>query len=243
MPPLRIALVGDCKKNSPAQAATTLVMDQAGKALSLPSDNVWVATEKLVGEVSSLIVEYDGIIVMPGSPYQNIAGVLEVIRFARESKRPLLGTCGGMQHIVIEYARNFLGFKDAQHAEYDPYASPLFISPLKCSLVGQTLKVKLKPGSKAASFYAREEAIEQYYCNFGINPEFTHTLENGGLRITGVDKDGEARIVELPDHPFFLGTLFVPAPGSPPENPHPITHAFFRAAEARRVLRSHSKPQ
>ena len=78
---------------------------------------------------------------------------MRAIRFARESGIPLLGTCGGFQHLVIEYARNVLGFQDAEHAEYNPDASRLMISKLPCSLVDQILPIAISPGSLAASLY------------------------------------------------------------------------------------------
>lgn len=76
----------------------------------------------------------------------------------------------------------------------------------------------------------REVVTEQYYCNFGLNPAYQTQLHEGGLRVVGVDQDGEARIVELTDHPFFLATLFVPQVSSRPTQPHPLISAFLRAA-------------
>jgi CTP synthase (UTP-ammonia lyase) len=124
-------------------------------------------------------------VVSPGSPYHSLDGALRAIRFARESHRPFIGTCSGFQHAVIEYARNVLGFEDAQHAEYDAEASDLFVSALSCSLVGQTMSVRLEPGSRAASFYRQHEVAEQYYRNFGLNPAHQPRLHEGGFRVVG----------------------------------------------------------
>lgn len=88
--------------------------------------------------------------VTPGSPYKNLEKTLWAIRFARENGIPCFGTCGGFQHMVLEYARNVLGYQDAQHAEYDPYASSLFISALACSLAGRTMELHFEPGSRVA---------------------------------------------------------------------------------------------
>src|SRR5208282_6192757 len=98
----------------------------------------------------------------PGSPYKSLDGALAGIRYARENKVPFIGTCGGFQHLVIEYARNVMGFKDAAHAESDPYASCLFITPLSCSLVGKTMEVRVKPGTQAADIYRDTWASERY---------------------------------------------------------------------------------
>src|SRR5262249_1870747 len=150
---------------------------------------------------------YSGIWVTPGSPYKNLDKALWAIREARANRIPCLGTCGGFQHIIIEYARNVLGFKDAQHAEYDPYASSFFISKLACSLAGQKMQLTFLPGSQIAAIYDATLAAEEYYCNFGVNPDHLADLKSGPLKITGSDSEGEIRVVELPEHPFFIGTL------------------------------------
>jgi CTP synthase (UTP-ammonia lyase) len=100
---------------------------------------VWMGTKDLEPNAAATLAGIAGVWVAPGSPYQSLAGVLAAIRCARENEVPLLGTCGGFQHVVIEYARSVLGIADATHAEYDPYASHLFISRLACSLVGKTM--------------------------------------------------------------------------------------------------------
>ena len=101
-------------------------------------------------------------------------------QYAREHGVPCFGTCGGMQHIVLEYARNVLGFRDAQHAEYDPYASELFISALTCSLAGREMQLRLVAGSQVAKIYGGTTAVEQYYCNFGVHPDRVAVLASGG---------------------------------------------------------------
>ena len=131
---------------------------------------------------------------------------------------------------MIEYARNVLGFADAQHAEYDPYASDLFVSELTCSLAGQQMRVEIKADSKVYGFYGTGEVEEQYYCNFGLNPEHQSLIHEGGLRVVGVDQDGEARILELPERDFYVATLFVPQLTSSEEQPHPLIVAYLRAA-------------
>ena len=156
---------------------------------------------------------------------------LWAIRYAREHAIPTIGTCGGLQHIMLEYARNLLGFKDAQHAEYDPYASNLFISELACSLAGRQMELELVEGSKVAGIYGSTRAKEAYYCNFAVNPEYIEEIKNGPIRITGSDAEGEVRVIEYPDHPFFIATLFVPQTRSTSEKPHPLVNAFLTAIE------------
>jgi CTP synthase (UTP-ammonia lyase) len=119
-----------------------------------------------------------------------------------------------------------MNVQDAQHAEYDPYASVLFVSRLACSLVGRVMPLELKAGSLAALIYGKNIVEEHYYCNFGLNAQYQPALELAGMKVTGWDERQEARIFELPDHPFFVATLFVPQARSTPEDPHPIVQSF-----------------
>jgi len=189
-------------------------------------DSVWLSTAKID---QTLFDRFSGIWVAPGSPYRNRNKTLWAIRYARENDIPCFGTCGGFQHMIIEYARNVLGFSDASHAEYDPYASNLFISSLACALAGREMKLTFSSGSRVAQIYGGTSATEQYYCNFGVNPDHVSLLKSGALMITGSDIEGEIRVIELPGHSFFLGTLFVPQTRSTAERPHPLVTAFLRA--------------
>jgi CTP synthase (UTP-ammonia lyase) len=195
----------------------------------------WVSTGDLD---QSLFEAHDGIWVAPGSPYQDLAKTVAAIRYSREHSVPCFGTCGGMQHLIIEYARNVLGFQDAQHAEYDPCASLLFVSELACSLAGREMQLRLVPGSQVAAIYGETSVVERYYCNFGVHPDRVAALAAGPLRIVGSDAEGAVRVVELPGHPFFIGTLYVPQARSTPNAPHPLVSAFLRAVVAHRGARA-----
>lgn len=120
----------------------------------------------------------------------------------------------------------------AEHAETSPNAETLVVTPLSCSLVGQEHRVIVLPGSRAADLYGGDEAVEDYYCNYGLNPEFRPRIEETGLRLTGIDDEGEVRIVELDHHPFFLATLFCFQTRSRPGEPHPLVAGFVDAARA-----------
>lgn len=161
--PTSIGVIGDFDPSFAPHVATGAALEHAAAWLGAQVDVRWLGTAEL--ELLSLeqLANHDALWCAPGSPYRSLGGALRAIRFARESDWPFIGTCGGFQHVVIAYARNVLGFEDAQHAEYDPYASELFISELSCSLAGQTMNVRLKPGSRAAGFYGQVEVAEQYY--------------------------------------------------------------------------------
>ncbi len=177
----------------------------------------------------------DGLIIAPGSPYRSQEGALVAIEHARVHDLPLLGTCGGFQHVVLEFARNVLGFADAQHAEYDPYASRLFVTPLSCSVAGQVMTVHIKEGTRAATAYCGLSAAEKYYCNFGLNLTYLDLIVQAGLQVAATDQNGEPRILELPDRRFFMATLFVPQTSSTSDSPHPIIMSLIAAAEAHRT--------
>ena len=123
-----------------------------------------------------------------------------------------------------------MGIEDAEHEETAPGAPTLFISKLACSLVGQTQTIKIRPGSHSHLAYGQQEVTEQFYCNYGLNPRFRDKVEKGKLKITGVDLDGEVRIVELSDHRFYVSTLFLPQVSSTDETPHPLIVAYLSAA-------------
>jgi CTP synthase (UTP-ammonia lyase) len=191
----------------------------------------WVGTEEVASRGTRALEGFDCLLIAPASPYRSTDGALEAIRHARTSDIPLLGTCGGFQHIVLELARDVLGYEDAEHAETNPDANRLFITPLSCSLVGQTMPVHLEPGSAAAAAYDRSEATERYYCNFGLNPDYLEELVGAGMHVTGTGPEGEPRVIELPALRFFMGTLFVPQASSAPSSPHPLIVALLEAAQ------------
>jgi CTP synthase (UTP-ammonia lyase) len=231
----RIGIIGDYNASFEPHRATNAALAHAASALSLDIEAVWLPTVSLEApDTLQSLASFGGLWVAPGSPYQSMSGALRAIRFARESDLPLLGTCGGFQHIILEYARHVLGFSDATHAEYDPYGSSLFISRLACSLVGREFLISLQPGSLVARTYGTTTVTEQYYCNFGVNPDHTASLASGKLGIVGSDAEGEVRVVELRDHPFFVGTLFVPQLRSLPESPHPLIGGFLNAIQIAR---------
>jgi CTP synthase (UTP-ammonia lyase) len=123
-----------------------------------------------------------------------------------------------------------MNLPEADHEETAQDGSRMLISKLSCSLVGQTQTVRLKPDTLTRRAYGRGEVVEQFTCNYGLNPDYQRDIEAGGLRVTGVGEDGEARIVELEQHPFFVASLFVPQLTSSPEAPHPLISAYLRAA-------------
>lgn len=222
----KIGIIAEYNAAFPPHVATSRAIKHSSESLGIDVTYEWVSTEKIERNFFEL---YDGLWVAPGSPYKNMARTLGAIRHARENGIPTIGTCGGFQHIVIEYARNLLGIQDAQHAEYDPYASKLFISESACSLAGREMELKFESDSKVSKIYGLTCSKEFYYCNFSVNPEFITEIRSGPIKITGSDSEGEVRVIEYPKHPFFIATLFVPQMRSTAERPHPLVNAFLDA--------------
>lgn len=223
-----IGVVGDRNPSYAVHVATDHALTHGDD----PPEVEWLATDTI--ELPSAdLSRYAGLLVAPGSPYRSMEGALVAIRHAREHRIPLLGTCGGFQHLIVEFARDVAGVVDADHAESNPVAVRPVVTALACSLAGQTHAVRLVAGTQAAAIYRTLETLEPFFCSYGLNPEYLPLLESCGLVVSGVGADGEARIVELPSHPFFIGTLFVPQARHEPGKPHPLVSAFVAAAQGR----------
>jgi CTP synthase (UTP-ammonia lyase) len=138
----------------------------------------------------------------------------------------------------VEYARNVLNLLEADHEETAPHAPTLIIHRLPRSLVGQTQTIQIKRGSLVHRVYGKEEAAEQFRCNFGLNPSYRKLAGREPLCISGVDQHGEVRAVELMNHCFFVATLFLPQLLSSPKIPHPLIMAYLKAAVAFKDSRS-----
>ncbi len=123
-----------------------------------------------------------------------------------------------------------LGIRDAEHEETAPGAASLVITRLARSLVDKTQTIRILPGSLAHQAYGRTEVRERFSCNYGLNPGYRDRLDIGKLKATGHDLDGEVRIVELSDHPFYVATLFIPQVSSKPDSPHPLIISYLKAA-------------
>ena len=225
--PLRLSLVGDYRADAVAHQSIPLAVERAAARLNLTVKADWIATENL-GDLSQL-KQSEAIWVVPGSPYHNDAAVFATIRMAREEGKPFLGSCGGFQYAMIEYARNVLGWQDAAHAETDR-AGRMVIAPLSCSLVEQRGEVRFEAGSRIAQAYGTLSSDEGYHCNFGVNPDFTAALTDKTLDITAWDAEGDVRGVELQDHPFFVATLFQSERAALQQKDSPLVIAWMQAA-------------
>jgi CTP synthase len=196
---------------------------------------------------------YDGVLVPGGFGKRGIAGMLNGIRYAREKKVPYFGICLGMQTACIEFARNVCGLDDANSSEFDPATPHRVIYKLRelrgVEELGGTMRLgawacKLEPNSYASKAYGTTEISERHRHRYEFNREYEEQLTANGLKITGSTPDGTyVEIVELHDHPYFLGCQFHPEFKSKPLEPHPLFTAFIKASYENRVKRLSSKRQ
>ncbi|HTM36218.1 MAG TPA: CTP synthase [Terriglobales bacterium] len=203
----------------------------------------WVEAEGLECDEASRdaqLEEYDGILVPGGFGKRGIEGMLQAIRYAREKKVPYFGICLGMQTACIEYARNVCGLEDANSSEFDPATPHRVIYKLRelrgVEELGGTMRLgawtcKIEPGTLANRTYGQLEISERHRHRYEFNREYESTLVAGGLRISGSTPDGTyVEMVEIPDHPYFIGCQFHPEFKSKPLEPHPLFKAFIGAA-------------
>ncbi|MDD5479285.1 hypothetical protein [Rhodoferax sp.] len=167
---ITVGLIGDYNPSVPAHQAIPMALQAAAETLHIEVVFEWISTEEIASSVR--VCGFDGLWCVPASPYRNMDGALHAIRYARESATPFLGTCGGFQHAVIEYARNVMGWADADHAETALNAARAVISQLACALVETTGVVRLYSGTRIAAAYGATEVTEGYRCRYGLNPDF-----------------------------------------------------------------------
>ena len=229
-PPPRLALVGDRSPAVAAHARIPAVLDSPALGAAEPIELYWLHSTTLTG--TDDVAGFDGVWVVPGCPYANRDGVLAAIEAARTGGIPFLGTCGGFQHLLMEFARHVCGLASVEHAEEQPDAADLLIVPLRCSLLGEEATVIVAPGTTAAAAMGAGPTTERFFCRYGLSPSYLPMLEAGGLVMSGRDERGDARIAELPDHPFFVGSLFQPELSSDTTWVHPLIAAFAAAVRA-----------
>jgi CTP synthase len=186
------------------------------------------------------LADYDGILVPGGFGKRGIEGMLIAIRYAREKKVPYFGICLGMQTACIEFARNVCGLADANSSEFDPATPHRVIYKLRelrgVEELGGTMRLgawtcKIEPGTLAHKIYGQLEISERHRHRYEFNREYEETLTAGGLRISGSTPDGTyVEMIELPDHPHFIGCQFHPEFKSKPLEPHPLFKTFVGAA-------------
>lgn len=224
---VRVALVGDYDAKVAAHRAIPLALEGAATLAGISLTAHWCGTETI--HDGCALERFDGIWCVPASPYRDMQGALLAIRYARERQRAFLGTCGGFQHALIEYARHVLGWANAEHAETSPQAGQAIITPLSCALVEASAAIRCSPDSRLARAYGTLEIVERYRCRYGLKPGIEAALIEAGMVISGRDPVGSVRAVELPGPGFFVATLFQPEQAALQGQVPPLVSAFVSA--------------
>jgi CTP synthase (UTP-ammonia lyase) len=227
----RIALVGDYNESIVAHRAIPIALRMAADAVRADVSWEWLHTRMITDDSERMLDPFAAVWCVPGSPYENTAGAIAAIRFARETHRPFLGTCGGFQHAMLEYAQSVWGI-DALHAESNPNAENPVIAPLMCALVEVKGALHFELGSRLAKIYGSTTATEEYHCSYGLNPLYAERLKTGAMKIAARDDEGSVRAIELEGYPFYIGTLFQPERAALRGQLPPLVKAFVAAISA-----------
>jgi CTP synthase (UTP-ammonia lyase) len=238
---VRIGILGDFNPDFRSHHATNDALQHAAAKLQITVESSWIPTPSLLEAKGVKALEsFDGLWASPGSPYHSMDGMLKGIEFARSRDWPFLGTCGGFQYALIECARNVLGIKDADTAENNSGSKNIVIYPVACAvpdqkkgapkLSGKVPEIRLRPGSYLQSFYGKDTATEEFFCNFEVNPDYEWAAIEAGFPVAARGAKSEIRAIESPTHRFYIATLYQPQLSSKAKEPHPLVLAFVQAA-------------
>jgi CTP synthase len=247
-----IALVGKYSGLHDSYLSLKQALDHGGVANGLKVNIHWIEAEELEkGHVINVLGDKDGILVPGGFGLRGIEGKIRAVRFARERKVPYFGICLGMQCATIEYARNVAGLGKAHSTEFDPQTPHkiffLWRELKKDHDIGGTMRLgqylcRLEKDSFARRAYSKKDIYERHRHRYEFNPAYEEILAKKGLFFAGKNPEyGLIEVIELKDHPWFLGCQFHPEFKSKPLRPHPLFRAFIGASYAHRIQRNKNK--
>ncbi len=238
---VNIGLVGKYNELQDAYKSIYEAFIHAGAVNECKVNVIPIHSETLEnGDVQAKLKDLQGILVAPGFGERGISGKLEAIKYLRENKIPFFGICLGMQCAVVEFCKNVLGIKNANSTEVDPKTKDPVIDLMpeqkKITLKGGTMRLgayacKISKNSLSFKAYGKSDISERHRHRYEFNNDYLDKIENAGLIATGKNLDsGLVEIVELKDHPFFVGVQYHPELKSTVENPHPLFVSFIKAA-------------
>lgn len=238
---LEIAICGKYVELQDAYKSIIAAFTHSGMENDVRVNLHWINTETLInGDIEKSLGKLDGILVPGGFGERGIEGKLAAIRYARENKVPFFGICLGLQCAVIEYSRNVLGFKSANSTEFDENTDHPVIHLMETQksvkVLGGTMRLgsypcNLKSGTKAEQAYGAESIDERHRHRYEFNNDYRDQLQAAGMMISGLSPDGElVEMIELEDHPWFVGCQFHPELKSRVKKAHPLFREFVAAA-------------
>ncbi len=249
---VRIAVVGKYTALGDAYTSIREALVHGGIANDVGVDLAWEASDKFVDSerAGELLTRYDGLLVPGGFGERGVEGMVEAVRWARENGLPFFGICLGLQAAIIEFARNACMLEATNSNEFEVECEHPVISLMDSQRdmgdIGGTMRLgaypcKLKSGSRAAQIYGQDEVSERHRHRYEVNNEYRDTLEEYGMRCSGLSPDGSlVEMIELPNHPWYIGCQFHPELKSRPMRPHPLFASFIKAAvDCRRKSAAH----
>jgi CTP synthase len=243
---VRIAVVGKYTDLHDAYKSVQEALIHGGIAHDAGVDIHWLSSDQFTDQEAAgrVLGAYDGLLIPGGFGIRGVDGMIEAIRWAREHDLPFFGICLGLQIAIIEFARDVCRLPDSNSTEFAPECESPVISLMpsqrEVSNMGGTMRLgaytaKLRPGSKVSQAYGATEISERHRHRWEVSNAYRDVLAEYGLRLSGQSPDGGlVEIIELPDHPWFIGCQFHPELKSRPTRPHPLFVAFIGAALGRR---------
>jgi CTP synthase len=244
---VRIAVVGKYTELHDAYKSVQEALIHGGIGNDAGVRIDWISSDRFVDQEAAgeILKDYDGLLIPGGFGIRGIEGMIQGIRWAREHELPFFGICLGLQMAVVEFARTMCLLPNANSTEFDQESDAPVIHMMAAQRdvvnLGGTMRLgaytaRLRPNSKAAQAYGTQEISERHRHRFEVNNAYRDVLAEYGLRLSGQSPDGGlVEMIELPDHPWFIGCQFHPELKSRPNRPHPLFAGFVGAALARRL--------
>ncbi len=247
---VKIAVVGKYTQLADSYKSVAEALGHGGIANNAGVDISWVSSDMFTSaeRTAEVLADYDGMLVPGGFGVRGVGGMVAAVKHAREGGIPFFGICLGMQTAIIEFARHVMGLKDSDSSEFAPECPDPVISLMESQQhvtdMGGTMRLgaypcKLVPGSKAAGIYGEALISERHRHRYEVSNKYREGFVQNGLVLSGLSPDESlVEIVELPDHPWFVGCQFHPELKSRPTRPHPLFASFIGAALARKKTRA-----
>jgi CTP synthase len=250
---VKIAVIGKYTELIDSYKSVQEALIHGGIANDVGVDISWLASDMFTGreKTRELLADFHGVLVPGGFGVRGVEGMLEAIRYARESGLPFFGICLGMQSAIIEFARNVIGLDDSHSSEFAPECGNPVISLMESQQhltdMGGTMRLgaypcRLGQGTRAAEIYAAPQVSERHRHRYEVSNAYRDAFVEHGLTLSGLSPDGSlVEIVELQTHPWFIGCQFHPELQSRPTRPHPLFASFIGASSEARQKRSERK--
>ena len=245
---VRIAVVGKYTAVVDSYKSIKEALIHGGIANDVGVEVCWVSSDEFDNGGSGSLANYDGLLIPGVFGVRGVEGMLNAIRWAREHGMPFFGICLGLQTAIIEFASDVVGMANAHSVEFqkdtDQPVICLMDSQRNVTDLGGTMRLgaypaRLRPGSRAHGIYGGTEISERHRHRYEVNNAYRDLLAEFGMRLSGLSPDGNlVEIIELPEHPWFLGCQFHPELKSRPLNPHPLFASFIQAALRHREERT-----